>query len=76
MGGGGMTDDAVWKRRFFALMLARLIGTLLALSGLVVAYGDVVRTGGYPALGILLIIAGLIALAVLPILLRRRWRQP
>jgi hypothetical protein len=71
-----MTDDAVWKRRFFALMLARLVGTLLALSGLVVAYGDVVRTGGNLALGIPLVLAGVIALAVLPVVLRRRWRRP
>jgi len=66
----------MWKRRFFTLMLARLVGTVLALSGLVVAYGDVARPGGYPALGIPLIIVGVIALAVLPMLLRRRWRQP
>ena len=71
-----MTDETVWKRRFFALMLARLVGTLLTLSGLVVAYGDVVRPGGYLALGIPLILAGVVVLAVLPILLRRRWRQP
>ena len=71
-----MTDEAMWKRRFFALMLARLVGTLLALSGLVVAYGDVVRPGGYLALGVPLILAGMVALAVLPILLRRRWRRP
>jgi len=71
-----MTDEAMWKRRFFALMLARLVGTLLTLSGLVVAYGDVVRPGGYLALGIPLTLVGVIALAVLPILLRRRWRQP
>ena len=65
----------MWKRRFFTLMLARLVGTVLALSGLVVAYGDVARPGGYPALAIPLIIVGVIALAVLPMLLRRRWRQ-
>ena len=71
-----MTDEAVWKRRFFALMLVRLVGTLFALGGLVIAYGDVVRSGGFPALGIPLVVAGVIVLAVGPILLRRRWRQP
>jgi hypothetical protein len=71
-----MTDEAMWKRRFFALMLARLAGTVLALGGLVVAYGDVARPGGFPALGIPLVIAGVIALALFPMLLRRRWRQP
>jgi hypothetical protein len=71
-----MTDDDIWKRRFFTLMLARLSGTLLALGGLVVAYGDVVRPGGWPALGIPLVVAGVVDLALLPVILRRRWRQP
>ena len=53
-----MTDDAMWKRRFFALMLARLSGTVLALLGLVVGFSDVVRPGGCRALGILLVVAG------------------
>jgi hypothetical protein len=76
MDGNGMTDDAMWKRRFLALMLARLSGTVLALFGLVVGFSDVFRPGGYRALGIALVVAGLIELAVLPIMLRRRWRQP
>jgi hypothetical protein len=71
-----MTDEAIWKRRFLALMAARLCGTLLALFGLVVAYGDVVRPGGFPMLGFTLTAVGVIELAVVPILLRRRWRQP
>ena len=71
-----MTDEAMWKRRFFTLMLARLTGTLLALFGLLVAYGDLFRLGGFPALGIPLVIAGVVELAVVPLLLRRRWRQP
>ena len=71
-----MTDDAMWKRRFFTLMLARLSGTVLALLGLLVGFTDVVVQGGYRAVGIVLIVAGTIDLAVLPIILRKRWRQP
>ena len=71
-----MTDDDIWKRRFFTLMLARLSGTVFALFGLVVGFSDVFRPGGYRALGIALIVGGLIELAVVPLLLRRRWRQP
>jgi hypothetical protein len=43
---------------------------------LVVGFSDVFRPGGFRALGIALVVAGLIELAVLPIMLRRRWRQP
>ncbi len=66
----------MWKRRFFALMLARLSGTLLALFGLLIANGDMVRPGGSLLFGIPLIVAGVIELAVLPVILRRRWREP
>lgn len=71
-----MTDDEMWKRRFFALMLARLSGTVIALLGLLVGFTDVFQVGGHRVLGILLVAAGLIDLAVLPNILRRRWRQP
>jgi hypothetical protein len=71
-----MTNEAMWKRRFFALMLARLSGTLLALFGLAVGFSDMFRPGGFRVLGIALIVAGAVELAVLPLLLRRRWRQP
>ena len=63
-----MNDDAMWKRRFFTLMLALL--------GLLVGFTDVFAIGGYRVVGILLITAGLIDLAVLPILLRKQWRKP
>ena len=71
-----MTDEAMWKRRFFTLMLARLSGTVLALLGLLVGFTDVFQPGGYRVVGIVLIAAGLIDLAVLPILLRKQWRKP
>ncbi|MCY7397748.1 MAG: hypothetical protein LH466_02765 [Sphingomonas bacterium] len=71
-----MTDDAMWKRRFFTLMLARLSGTVLALLGLLVGFTDVFQPGGFRAVGILLVAAGLIDLAVLPMILRKQWRKP
>ena len=71
-----MTDDAMWKRRFFTLMLARLSGTVLALFGLLVGFTDVFQPGGLRVIGIVLVVAGLIDLAVLPMILRKHWRQP
>lgn len=66
----------MWKRRFFTLMLARLSGTVLALLGLLVGFTDVVQPGGYRVIGLLLVAAGLIDLAVLPMILRKHWRKP
>lgn len=71
-----MTDETIWKRRFFTLMLARLSGTVLALLGLLVGFTDVFQQGGHRLLGILLVAAGIVDLIVLPIVLRKRWRQP
>ena len=71
-----MNDEAMWKRRFIALSLVRLSGTLLALLGLVVGFSDVFRPGGYREAGIVLIALGLLNLALAPKLLRRRWREP
>ncbi len=70
-----MNDEAMWKRRFIALSLVRLSGTLLTLLGLVVGFSDVFRPEGYRAAGIVLIALGLLDLAILPNVLRRRWRQ-
>ena len=71
-----MTDDAMWKRRFFIMMLGRLGGTALVLLGMVVAFSNAFHPGGNRALGIPLIVAGLVELVGLPIILRRQWRQP
>ena len=71
-----MNDEDVWKKRFFLLTLVRLVGTALALLGMAVAFGDLVEPGGSRVLGVLLVVAGLAALAVGPKMLSRRWRQP
>ena len=76
MGDQDMTDEQVWKRRFFMLMLARLSGTLLVLLGLLVGFSDVFFAGGSRPIGLVLALAGLIDLALLPKLLSRRWREP
>ncbi len=71
-----MTDEDLWKRRFFLLMLARLSGTVLVLLGLLVGFSDVFVAGGSRPLGLVLAIAGLADLVILPKLLNRRWREP
>ncbi len=64
----------IWKRRFFTLMLFRLSGTVIALLGLLVGFSDVFHPGGNRVIGIALLIFGLTDLAVIPIILRKRWR--
>jgi hypothetical protein len=68
-------DEAIWRRRFLIFMLARLFGVVTFLAGIAVAYSDLVREGGWPALGAILAIMGAIDAVFAPKLLKKHWDQ-
>lgn len=70
-----MDDEAKWKRRFYLFMGARLLGLLTFLAGMAVTFTDVLRHGGWPAVGAILIVLGLIDAVVAPNLLKKRWNR-
>ncbi|HYC94086.1 MAG TPA: hypothetical protein VEB39_00130 [Sphingomicrobium sp.] len=70
-----MTDDQLWRSRFLAFTLVRLAGLLLFLAGIVIAFSDLVRPGGWPLLGGLMAIAGAIDAVLAPRILRRAWER-
>ena len=70
-----MPDDAIWRRRFLIFMLARLFGLLTFLAGIAIAYSDLVREGGWPALGAIIAIMGVIDAVFAPKLLKKHWDQ-
>ena len=70
-----MNDEALEKRRFLLFALTRLGGVALMLSGIAVAFSDLVREGGFRQLGGLLIAIGTIEMVVLPLLLKRAWQS-
>ena len=71
-----MTDDEeIWKRRFLASMLARLGSLVVFLAGIVIVFTDVVKPGGSPRLGAILVIIGAISSVVAPRLVRRTWER-
>ena len=70
-----MTDEQMWKRRFVAMTLVRLVGTALGLLGLAIGFGDLLAPGGRPVVGVPLIILGLLALSIVPRMMSRRWRR-
>ena len=70
-----MADDAIWKKRFGLFMAARLLGLLTFLAGVAITYSDVLRPGGWPAVGSLLIIFGLIDAIVAPKLMKKHWQR-
>ena len=70
-----MADDSLWKKRFAIFMAARLVGLLTFLAGVAIAFSDLLRPGGWPQLGAVLIIIGIIDTVFSPKLLKRHWER-
>ena len=68
-----MDDEAKWKRRFHLFMAARLFGLATFLAGVAVYFTDLLRDGGWPLVGSILILVGLADAVVAPKLLRKIW---
>jgi hypothetical protein len=70
-----MADDAKWKRRFVLFMAARLFGLLTFIAGIAVFYSDILRPGGWPMAGAVLIVLGLVDAVVAPNMLKKQWKR-
>ncbi|HZF43877.1 MAG TPA: hypothetical protein VEZ48_10760 [Sphingomonadaceae bacterium] len=64
------------RARFFALSTVRFAGVGLVMLGMAIWLGDLLRPGGWPAVGAPLFLAGVAATLLLPKSLARRWRTP
>ena len=72
------TNDALAKKRFFAMTAMRLMGAILVLAGFVLIRGGV-ELAGQPTdrwIGVAVVLIGAFDFAVFPLLLARRWRSP
>ena len=70
-----MADEELWKKRFLLFTLVRLFGLAMIALGVAVAYSDLVRDGGWPFVGALIAIAGVIDAVFAPRLLKRAWEE-
>ena len=70
-----MDDEAKWKKRFQLFTAARLFGLATAALGILIIFTDLLREGGWPTVGAILIVAGVIDAVVAPKLLRKHWEQ-
>lgn len=69
-----MTDDeALWKKRFHIFALLRLSGLAIVFFGLAVMLTDLLRPGGWPLVGGLLIVVGIVDAVIAPRILKRSW---
>ena len=66
-------DDRRWKQRFALFAAARLGGLGLFLLGVAIAYSNLVRPGGWPQVGAVVAILGVLDAFFAPRLLKRRW---
>ena len=70
-----MADEAIWKRRFYLYMGARLIGLLTVFAGVAIMFTDILREGGWPLAGAVILVLGLVDALVAPRLLTKHWKQ-
>ena len=71
-------DDALAKKRFFALSIMRLMGVTFAMIGFILISGGF-PLAGQPTdrwIGVAIVLVGAFDFAVMPLILARRWRSP
>jgi hypothetical protein len=65
--------DAPWRKRFQLFALVRLFGVACFLGGIAIAFSDWLRPGGWPLVGGIIMILGLVDSIYAPILLKKHW---
>jgi hypothetical protein len=70
-----MADEDVWKRRFLIYSAVRIGGLAIFFLGMAIAYTDLVREGGWPQVGAVVAIMGVIDALFAPRLLKREWER-
>ncbi|MCL6698434.1 hypothetical protein LZ496_06510 [Sphingomonas sp. NSE70-1] len=70
-----MRDEELWRKRFQIFAAIRLVGVATFLLGLAIAFSDLVRLGGWPLLGGILAIIGVVDALVAPRILKRGWER-
>jgi len=68
-----MDDDGVWKRRLMAYTFVRMLGLAIFFLGIAIAYGNLLRPGGWPQVGAIVVIIGALGALLVPRLLKKRW---
>ena len=70
-----MGDDSKARNRLLAYTAVRFGGLLIFLLGIAIIYTDLVRAGGWPQVGAIVAIMGVIDAFFAPRLLKRAWDE-
>jgi hypothetical protein len=68
-------DDAEARRRLLLYSLVRIVGLGIFFLGIAIIYTNLVRPGGWPQVGAIIAIVGVIDATFLPRLLKRSWER-
>lgn len=68
-------DEAVWRKRLLAYSAVRLGGLAIFFTGLAIIYTDLLREGGWPQVGAIIAIMGVIDTIFAPRMLKKLWDQ-
>jgi hypothetical protein len=70
-----MDDETVWRKRLLAYSAVRLGGLAIFFLGLAIIYTDLLREGGWPQVGAIVAILGVIDTVFAPRMLKKLWDQ-
>jgi membrane protein implicated in regulation of membrane protease activity len=70
-----LMDEDVARRRLLLYTLTRFAGLAIFFFGIAIIYTNVLRAGGWPQLGAVVAILGVIDALLAPRLLKRAWDQ-
>jgi hypothetical protein len=70
-----MDDETVWRKRLLLYSLVRFGGLAVFFLGLAIVYTDLVRAGGWPQLGAVIAILGVIDALLAPHMLKKLWKD-
>ena len=66
-------DDDVARQRLLVYTFVRFVGLAIFFLGIAIIYTNLVRPGGWPQLGAIIAIVGVIDSVLAPRLLKRAW---
>ena len=70
-----MDDDKKARDRLLIATLARIGGLAIFFLGIAIIYTDLIRPGGWPQIGAIVVILGVIDAMLAPRLLKRAWDE-
>lgn len=68
-----MSDDNAVRKRLLLYSLVRLGGLAIFFLGIAIIYTNIIRQGGWPQLGAVVAILGVLDALLAPRLLKRAW---